>query len=84
MIAFVFIQFSSKFTVFFLPNIKQAPVESGPWKGTLNATTYAAACIQTSGNYSSLVQSEDCLFLNVFVPNDEVCDCKTHDIPVTR
>lgn len=60
----------------------QAPVASGPWQDTLNATDYGAACIQMSGNSSLLRQSEDCLFLNVFVPNAQVCKCKTSKIPV--
>lgn len=29
-----------------------------------------------------LLQSEDCLFLNVFVPDAKVCEGKTHGIPV--
>lgn len=65
-----------------ISSIKQAPVASGPWKGTLNASDYGAACIQTSAGGSTSPQSEDCLFLNVFVPSTQVCNCKMSKIPV--
>ncbi|XP_069103815.1 pyrethroid hydrolase Ces2e-like [Argopecten irradians] len=44
------------------------PVKQPPWSDTLNATEYKPGCIQSDpGN---LPTSEDCLFLNVYVPSE--------------
>ncbi|XP_055305807.1 carboxylic ester hydrolase-like [Sitodiplosis mosellana] len=60
----------------------KAPVATGPWEGTLNASDYGSVCIQTSDGGSKSPQSEDCLFLNVFVPSASVCNCNTTNIPI--
>ncbi|XP_054767789.2 uncharacterized protein LOC129275040 [Lytechinus pictus] len=40
-----------------------------PWDGTLDATTFGAACPQSPvEDLDDLLISEDCLFLNIFVP----------------
>lgn len=58
----------------------QAPVKARPWRGTYNAYSYGAACFQEqSANYPKI--SEDCLFLNVFVPSSSVCS-NSSDIAV--
>jgi carboxylesterase type B len=48
------------------------PVRPQPWQGILNATAWAPMCIQTSGSSTNsapnLPLSEDCLYLNVYVP----------------
>ncbi|KAI2801626.1 hypothetical protein BLOT_009440 [Blomia tropicalis] len=53
---------------------KPAPV--GPWDGVYDATTPKSACYQTGGGKinsslqdSIFKQSEDCLFLNIYVPD---------------
>ncbi|XP_060066124.1 carboxylesterase 4A-like [Ylistrum balloti] len=43
------------------------PLKHPPWNNTLNATDFGPACIQ-SGSLTHPV-SEDCLFLNVYVPH---------------
>ncbi|OWF36526.1 Carboxylesterase 4A [Mizuhopecten yessoensis] len=47
------------------------PMKIPPWNNTLNATKYGPACIQAMERGSDFFPvSEDCLFLNVFVPNE--------------
>ncbi|XP_047112886.1 cholinesterase-like [Schistocerca piceifrons] len=41
----------------------QDPKSAGSWEGVRNATSYGSDCVQSSGD-----GSEDCLYLNVFVP----------------
>ncbi|XP_049779935.1 cholinesterase-like isoform X1 [Schistocerca cancellata] len=41
----------------------QAPQPAANWEGILNATEYGSDCVQESGT-----GSEDCLYLNVYVP----------------
>ncbi|XP_049958879.1 pyrethroid hydrolase Ces2e-like isoform X7 [Schistocerca serialis cubense] len=41
----------------------QDPQPAGSWEGVRNATSYGSDCVQSSGD-----GSEDCLYLNVFVP----------------
>ncbi|XP_049778169.1 cholinesterase-like [Schistocerca cancellata] len=41
----------------------QAPQPAGNWEGVRNATQYGSDCIQPDGS-----GSEDCLYLNVYVP----------------
>ena len=62
----------------------EKPKPAQPWKGTRNATKRAAACIQQFGGSSTAsaftrqvfndpppIESEDCLFLNVFQPGGD-------------
>ncbi|XP_052071206.1 putative inactive carboxylesterase 4 [Mytilus californianus] len=49
------------------------PVSYGPWNGTLDATQFGPSCFQPKypafENYMpNFKQSEDCLFLNIYVP----------------
>ncbi|XP_046994831.1 para-nitrobenzyl esterase-like [Schistocerca americana] len=41
----------------------QDPKPAGSWEGVRNATSYGSDCVQNTGD-----GSEDCLYLNVFVP----------------
>jgi para-nitrobenzyl esterase len=58
------------------------PLAAAKWKGTLEATQFGAACIQPKGRADSIYfwslpkTSEDCLFLNIWVP------AKAHKAPV--
>jgi para-nitrobenzyl esterase len=51
-----------------------APVSAGPWKGVRDAHGFGASCFETSYSPQSLFNvhppklSEDCLFLNVWMP----------------
>lgn len=70
-----------------LENLRFAPTAVDPlpsWNGVRNATEYASACLQTKEDYRdqdkpflNLISdlnfniSEDCLYLNVFVPYGE-------------
>ena len=51
-----------------------APVAAGPWKGMRDSREFGASCFETSYSPQSLFAvyppklSEDCLFLNVWVP----------------
>ena len=51
-----------------------APVAAGPWKGVRDARDFGASCFETSYSPQSLFNvhppklSEDCLFLNVWIP----------------
>jgi len=49
------------------------PVHHGPWNGKLDTTRFGPSCIQPLDPHAvpylpSLNQSEDCLFLNIYVP----------------
>ncbi|XP_056007622.1 uncharacterized protein LOC125666537 isoform X2 [Ostrea edulis] len=49
------------------------PVPHGGWTGTLNATAFGNQCMQAvNPNYQlpGVVPSEDCLILNIYVPNN--------------
>ncbi|XP_060067070.1 acetylcholinesterase-like [Ylistrum balloti] len=51
------------------------PESRGPWTGILNATQYGPSCMQSmqpafQKNLPNLIQSEDCLILNIYVPRD--------------
>ncbi|XP_048505716.1 esterase E4-like [Athalia rosae] len=49
------------------------PVPAGKWDGILNATRDANSCLQSSSN--QFIGAEDCLYLNVYVPqlaNDNI------------
>ncbi|KAK3107153.1 hypothetical protein FSP39_008256 [Pinctada imbricata] len=50
------------------------PQPYGSWQGVLNATEFGPSCIQQLDDFSKRVLpntdiSEDCLFLNIYVPN---------------
>merc|ERR1712179_45506 len=48
------------------------PVKKQPWHGILNTTEFSAPCLQKTfipGTPSTLLGSEDCLYLNVATPN---------------
>lgn len=49
-----------------------APVEKAAWEGTLEAKSYSKACPQSVavGTGQVMPWDEDCLYLNVFRPND--------------
>ena len=53
----------------------QKPQPHGQWTGVRNASSYGPSCIQAKTNIidgvnTDLERSEDCLHLNVFVPNN--------------
>lgn len=57
-------------------------MKSSQWNETYKASKYGAACIQQSfGGFKPDNVSEDCLFLNVFVPSSLVCNSSS-DIAV--
>ena len=50
------------------------PVPPASWNGTLNATSFSAACLQVNDSLgytfpADTVFSEDCLYLNVWAPS---------------
>ncbi|XP_058794277.1 juvenile hormone esterase-like [Phymastichus coffea] len=47
----------------------QPPEETESWEDVLNATTEGSMCIQYNSTSSTVVGSEDCLYLNVFTPH---------------
>ncbi|XP_069105075.1 neuroligin-3-like [Argopecten irradians] len=46
------------------------PVQHPPWNNILNATEYGPSCVQASHGEHMYPISEDCLFLNVYVPTE--------------
>ncbi|MCU1716378.1 carboxylesterase/lipase family protein [Pseudomonas sp. 5P_3.1_Bac2] len=45
------------------------PADVKPWAGVRDATTFASACLEAKTEYSKAqAGSEDCLYLNVYVP----------------
>jgi hypothetical protein len=46
------------------------PQPHASWSGVLNATKFGSHCAQTARVVGISSSSEDCLFLNVYVPND--------------
>lgn len=50
----------------------QPPTESPPWEGELMATSYKPNCLQYNLiEQNPILGSEDCLYLNVYVPERE-------------
>lgn len=47
---------------------KQPPVPKEPWSEILNTSESAPVCMQTEGDYEKDEMSENCLFLNIYVP----------------
>jgi para-nitrobenzyl esterase len=45
------------------------PVTRTPWTTPLDASTYGDRCAQVGGAFGEASTSEDCLFLNVYVPH---------------
>ncbi|XP_062595093.1 carboxylesterase 5A-like [Saccostrea cucullata] len=56
----------------------QKPQPFGNWKGTLDATEFGPSCMQGDSAFFADVpnkgRSEDCLFLNIYVPSDVSSD----------
>jgi carboxylesterase type B len=49
----------------------ERPIPYGPWEGTLDGTKFGTSCYQNRSFLRGLINnniSEDCLFLNVYVP----------------
>lgn len=59
--------------LFLLTNRYQAPQKNSPWSDTYDAFDFGNDCIQpVSEQNEEYLGSEDCLFLNVFMPSE--CD----------
>ncbi|KAH1023769.1 hypothetical protein HUJ05_003371 [Dendroctonus ponderosae] len=56
----------------------EPPQPAQPWTGILDATQDASGCISIFYGDSTVVESEDCLYLNVYVPNVQLAE----DFPV--
>lgn len=58
------------------PNRFRYPLPKKPWAGIYNATTLPKVCLQNDARNKALIAkqgiSEDCLFLNVFVPHTAI------------
>lgn len=55
----------------------------GAWEGTWNASAYGNSCFAQSWSLGTPVSpSEDCLFVNVFTPSQQICNGITENIPV--
>jgi para-nitrobenzyl esterase len=48
----------------------KAPQPAPAWAGTLDGTKFGASCPQKGSALSADSKNEDCLFLNVYVPDD--------------
>jgi para-nitrobenzyl esterase len=48
----------------------KAPQPAPAWSGTLDGTKFGASCPQKGSMLSADSKNEDCLFLNVYVPDD--------------
>lgn len=49
---------------------KQPSVPKEPWYEVLDATKTGPVCIQAEGTYKNNQMSENCLFLNIYVPTN--------------
>jgi para-nitrobenzyl esterase len=49
----------------------QPPQPHASWHGPLDATQFGNHCPQSAGPFGLASNTEDCLFLNVYTPNDE-------------
>lgn len=58
------------------------PVPSDPWTDPLKAFKYGAPCAQR--RRSTNTTSEDCLFLNIFVPGKESFFLRVYFIPLKK
>ncbi|KAF2904192.1 hypothetical protein ILUMI_01984 [Ignelater luminosus] len=57
----------------------EEPVEAEPWTGIWNATT-AHTCPQVGLGIPEPIGNEDCLYLNVYVPDDKLDDKSNLDV----
>lgn len=46
------------------------PVPAQAWTGTLEATEFGGSCIQPQSTFGAETSTEDCLYLNVYMPDD--------------
>eukprot|EP00041_Stephanoeca_diplocostata_P012031 m.200071 g.200071 ORF g.200071 m.200071 type:complete len:553 (+) comp18779_c0_seq1:122-1780(+) len=54
-----------------------------PWQDTRDATEYAPACTQSKGVYGDFTKfSEDCLYLNFWIPADACSSNKTYPVMI--
>jgi len=60
----------------------RAPSPVPRWNGPRDATTFAPHCAQVESPFGSASTSEDCLYLNVFTPNDKKGKGHAKDLPV--
>ncbi|XP_055302656.1 juvenile hormone esterase-like [Sitodiplosis mosellana] len=60
----------------------KAPEKIQPWNGTLDAFEFGNDCIQPDSEKQTFFGSEDCLYLNVFVPSDCSAINTTSKLPV--
>lgn len=58
---------------------KQPPVPKEPWSEVLDATKTGPVCVQAEGTYKNDQMSENCLFLNIYVP---AIRRDTHPMPI--
>ncbi|CAN9504826.1 unnamed protein product [Ophioblennius macclurei] len=61
------------------PGVFEKPQRHPGWDGILKATKYAQRCLQISFFQTSTFGSEDCLYLNIWVPQGEKV---SSDLPV--
>ncbi|MFC4260802.1 carboxylesterase/lipase family protein [Marinobacter lacisalsi] len=47
-----------------------APVPAEPWTETLSADSFGGSCIQPQSTFGAATATEDCLYLNVYQPED--------------
>ena len=53
-------------------NRLKPPVPKGSWNGVYNATYFREICPQYNAEADGFAQSEDCLYLNIYVNNPTV------------
>jgi para-nitrobenzyl esterase len=62
-----------------LGSLRWMPPQSfGKWKGLLQATHFGSECPQAPSPFGTASNDEDCLFLNVYTPQGEENESKSH------